>query len=147
MAHGKLNRPASNRQKTRQQGTMVLDCQGLSRLVDDSASVVALVAEGRARGMEVVISALTIIEATHRKVDRARLAWLLSGIRIEPVDETMAKAASARLIEAGLHGHKYAIDSVVAELAHGQPTPVVLLTSDPEGMHALCGPEIRIIPL
>lgn len=147
MAHGKLTPPASRRPAPAQGGTAVLDCEGLSRLVDDSAPVVALVAEARVRGMEVVVSALTIIEATHRKTNRARLNWLLSGIRIEPVDETAAMAASALLLDTGLHGHKYAIDAVVAEMALRQPTPVVVLTSDADDMSTVCGPTVRIIPL
>ncbi|MEU4313539.1 DNA-binding protein [Nocardia sp. NPDC024068] len=147
MAHGKLTPPASRRPNTSSQGTVVLDCQGLSRLVEDSAPVVALVAEARARGMEVAVSALTIIEATHRKTDRARLSWLLSGIRIEHVDEMTAKAASALLIDTGLHGHKYAIDAVVAEMAARQPAPVVMLTSDADDMSTLCGPAVRIIAI
>ncbi|MFI9403827.1 DNA-binding protein [Nocardia sp. NPDC052316] len=144
MAHGKLNRPA-RRSTTLHQGTLVLDCDGLSRLVEDSVSVVAIVAEARSRGMEVVISALTIIEATHRKTDRARLAWLLSALRIEQVDDASAKAASALLIATGLHGHKYAIDAVVAEMARRQQVPVVVLTSDADDMRKLCGGSVRLI--
>lgn len=127
------------------QGTLVLDCDGLSRLVDDALSVVAVLAEARRRGMEVVVSALTVIEAVHAKTDRARLSWLLSGIRIEPVDETAAKAASDLLIETKLHGHKYAIDAVVAELAARQRPPVLLLTSDIDDMKRLCGTSVRLI--
>ncbi|MFE7722656.1 DNA-binding protein [Nocardia rhizosphaerihabitans] len=127
------------------QGTLVLDCDGLSRLVDDALSVVAVLAEARRRGMEVVVSALTVIEAVHAKTDRARLSWLLSGIRIEPVDETAAKAASDLLIETKLHGHKYAIDAVVAELAARQRPPVLLLTSDIDDMKKLCGTSVRLI--
>jgi len=83
--------------------------------------------------MEVVISALTIIEAAHRRTDKARLAWVLSGTRIVHVGDEEAKAASAMLINAGLHGHKYAIDAAVAETALRQRRPVVILTSDTEG--------------
>ncbi|WP_245746336.1 DNA-binding protein [Nocardia altamirensis] len=143
MAHGKLNKPG--RPTAGHAGTLVLDCDGLSRLIDDSVSVVAIVAEARSRGMEVVISALTIIEATHRKTDRARLAWLLSALRIEQVDETSAKAASALLLEAGLHGHKYAIDAVVAEMALRQHIPVLMLTSDLDDMRKLCGESVHLI--
>ncbi|MEV6772136.1 DNA-binding protein [Nocardia sp. NPDC051030] len=128
-----------------QQGTVVLDSEGLSRLVDDEPGVVALIAEARMRRMEVVMSALTIIEATHRKTDRARLTWLLSTIRVEPVDDASARSASELLLGSGLHGHKYAIDAVVAELAVRQPQPVLLITSDPEDMHALCGDAVRIV--
>ncbi|MBF6349026.1 DNA-binding protein [Nocardia flavorosea] len=147
MAHGKLNPPVSRRPPAAQGGTAVLDSEGFSRLVDDSPPVVALIAEARARGMEVVVSALTIIEATHRKTNRTRLNWLLSGIRIEHVDETAARAASAILLDTGLHGHKYAIDAVVAEMVLRQPAPVVVLTSDADDMSTLCGPAVRIIPL
>ncbi|MEU7140740.1 DNA-binding protein [Nocardia sp. NPDC046473] len=140
MARGKLKPPT-----TGQQGTLVLDCDGLSRLVDDSVSVVAIVAEARSRGMEVVISALTIVEASHRKTDKARLAWLLSALRVEQVDEASAKAASALLLEAGLHGHKYAIDAVIAEMALRQQVPVVMLTSDIDDMGKLCGETVRLI--
>lgn len=125
----------------------MLDCQGLSGLVADDPAIVALVAEARRRRMEVVISALTIIEATHRKTDTARLTWLLSILRVEPVDEAGARAASGLLLKNGLHGHKYAIDAAVAEMATRQPQPVVLMTSDPEDMRILCGDAVRIIPL
>lgn len=127
-----------------QLGTLVLDCDGLSRLVDDAVPVVAVLAEARRRGMEVVVSALTVIEAAHAETNRARLSWLLSGIRIEPVDDTAARAASELLIESNLHGHKYAI-AVVAELAARQRPPVLLLTSDVDDMKKLCDPAVRLI--
>lgn len=127
------------------QGTVVLDCEGLSKLVEDDERVVALVAESRKRGMEVVISALTIIEATHQRTNRARLARILSGIRVVHIGDEEAKAASALLLDAGLHGHKYAIDAVVAETALRQQRPVVVLTSDTDDMAKLCGPRVRVI--
>ncbi|MEU0875518.1 DNA-binding protein [Nocardia brasiliensis] len=145
MAHGKLNKPGRHGRKTPHAGTLVLDCEGLSRLLDDSLPVVALVAEARSRGMEVVISALTIIEAAHRKTDRARLSWLLSALRVESVDDRTAKAASALLLGAGLHGHEHAIDAVVAEMAVRQAPPVVMLTSDPDDMRKLCGETVRLV--
>ncbi|HLU71966.1 MAG TPA: DNA-binding protein [Nonomuraea sp.] len=104
-------------------------------------------AEARRRGMEVVVNALTIIEATHRRTDKARLAWLLSGLRISPVGDKEAKAASALLLNTGLHGHKYAIDAAVAEMALRQPLPVAMLTSDLDDMTKLCGGRVRLIEL
>lgn len=135
MAHRKLSH----------EGTLVLDCEGLSKLVSDHEPVVALVAEARKRGMEVVISALTIIEAVHRRTDRARLAWALSGMRIVHIGDEEAKAASAMLISTGLHGHKYAIDAAVGEMALRQRRPVVLLTSDIDDMAKLCGDRVRLV--
>lgn len=133
------------RRKLSHEGTLVLDCEGLSKLVGDHEPVVALVAEARKRGMEVVISALTIIEAVHRRTDKARLAWVLSGMRIVSVGDEDAKAASTMLISAGLHGHKYAIDAAVAEMALRQHRPVVMLTSDIDDMTKLCGERVRLV--
>lgn len=133
------------RQRMSHEGTVVLDCEGLSKLLNDHEPVVALIAEGRNRGMEVVISALTIIEAAHRRTDKARLAWILSGMRIVSIGEEEAKAASAMLINSGLHGHKYAIDAAVAEMALRQRRPVVLLTSDIDDMKKLCGDRVRLV--
>lgn len=133
------------RRKLSHEGTLVLDCEGLSKFVADEEPVVALVAEGRKRGMEVIISALTIIETVHRRTDKARLAWLLSGMRIVPIGDEDAKAASVMLINAGLHGHKYAIDAAVAEMALRQRRPVVMLTSDIDDMTKLCGDRVRLV--
>jgi predicted nucleic acid-binding protein len=133
------------RRKLSHEGTLVLDCEGLSKLVGDHEPTVAMVAEARGRGMEVVINALTIVEATHRRTGKTRLNWLLSGLRISPVGDKEAKAASDLLLNAGLHGHKYAIDAAVAEMAIRQPRPVVLLTSDTDDMSKLCGDHVRIV--
>nr|WP_202426700.1 DNA-binding protein [Streptomyces sp. HUCO-GS316] len=127
------------------QGTLVLDCEGLSKLVSDHEPVVALIAEARMRGTEVVISALAIIEAVHRRSDKARLAGVLSGVRIVHIGDEEAKAAAAMLINAGLHGHKYAIDAAVAEMALRQRRPVVMLTSDIDDMTKLCGDKVRLV--
>jgi len=133
------------RRKLSHEGTLVLDCEGLSKFVSDHEPVVALIAEARKRGMEVVISALTIIEAVHRQTDKARLAWILSGVRIVHIGDEEAKAASALLIDAGLHGHKYAVDAAVAEAALRQRRPVVMLTSDTDDMTKLCGDRVRLV--
>ncbi|MFD4524039.1 DNA-binding protein [Streptomyces sp. NPDC058470] len=133
------------RRKLSHEGTLVLDCGGLSKFVSDHEPVVALIAEARKRGMEVVISALTIIEAVHRRTDKARLAWVLSGVRIVSIGDEEAKAASAMLINAGLHGHKHAIDAAVAETALRQRRPVVMLTSDIDDMTKLCGDRVRLV--
>ncbi|MFB6592666.1 DNA-binding protein [Streptomyces diastaticus] len=132
------------RRKLSHEGTLVLDSEGLSKLLADDETVVALVAEARARGMEVVICALTIIEAVHARTNKARLSWLLSGLRVIPVGDEEAKAASALLMGASLHGHKYAIDAAVAEAALRQQRPVVMLTSDIDDMTKLCGDRVRL---
>ncbi|MFE7615127.1 DNA-binding protein [Streptomyces sp. NPDC057496] len=132
------------RRKLSREGTLVLDSEGLSRLLGDDETVVALVAEARSRGMEVIISALAVIEAVHARTDKARPVWALSGLRTVPVGDEEAKAASALLTAAGLHGHKYAIDAAVAEAALRQQRPVVMLTSDVDDMRKLCGDRVRL---
>jgi hypothetical protein len=126
---------------------MVLDCEGLAKLIDDHERTVAMVSAARSRGMEVVINALTIVEATHRRSDQARLAWLLSGLRISPVGDKEAKAASALLVNTGLHGHKYAINAIVAEMAMRQRQPVILLTSDIDDMTKLCEGRVHLVTI
>jgi hypothetical protein len=133
------------RRKLSHEDTLVLDCEGLSKLVSDHEPVVALAAEARKRGMEVVISALTIIEAVHCRTEKARIAWVLSGARIVHIGDEEAKAASAMQFSAGLHGHKYAIDAAVAEIALRQRRPVVMLTSDVDDMAKLCGDRVCLV--
>lgn len=135
------------RRKLSHEGTLILDSEGLSKLFADDEQVVALIAEARSRGMEAVISALTIIEAVHARTGKARLNWVLSGLRVIPVGDEEARAASKLLIDAGLHGHKYAIDAVVAEAALRQHRPVVMLTSDIDDMSKLCGDRVRLVPV
>jgi hypothetical protein len=72
----------------------------------------------RARAVcEVLISSLAIIEAVPARTNKSRLSWVLSGLRVAPVSGEEARAASKLLMDAGLHGHKYAIDAAVTEVA------------------------------
>lgn len=66
---------------------------------------------------------------------------------MEPVTEQAAKAAAELLKAAGLHGHTYTIDAIVAEVALRQQRPVALLTSDNDDMTKPCGNQVRVIPL
>jgi predicted nucleic acid-binding protein len=127
------------------EGTLVLDSEGLSKLLADDEQVVAMTVEARSRGMETVVSALTIIEAVHARTHKARLNWVLSGLRVIPVGEEDATAASKLLMDAGLHGHRYAMDAAVAEAALRQHRPVVMLTSDIDDMVKLCGGRVQLV--
>ncbi|WP_197093750.1 hypothetical protein [Nonomuraea sp. SBT364] len=59
--------------------------------------------------------------------------------------EVEARATSELLLDAGLHGHRYAIDAVVAERALRQHRPVAMLTSDLDDMAKLCGGRVHLI--
>ncbi|MEW2065923.1 DNA-binding protein [Streptomyces sp. NPDC007346] len=126
-------------------GTLVLDSEGLSKVVADDRQVMALVRGAEKEDMRVVTSILTLIEAHHARVNSARFNWAVSRLNVEPVSEEIGRTAMALLLDAGLHGHKYAIDAVVAATALHAPKPAVVLTSDPEDLAMLCGDRVRIV--
>lgn len=127
---------------------LLLDCEGLARLFLDQREIVEYLAVSRRRNTPVAISAATIVEADHDKVHPVRLDWVLSRLEIEPVTAEVARLASKLLRDAGnLHGHKFAIDAMVAATARRLPGQVTVLTSDPEDLTLLCGPGVRIVPL
>jgi predicted nucleic acid-binding protein len=127
--------------------SLVLDSQGLSSWIDRDRKVMRLLEQAERDGADLAISAATIVEVSYGGVDIARLNWLLSRIRVEPVTKESARRSVGLLKEARLHGHKYAIDAMVAEVALRLPAPVVVLTSDVDDMVKLCGQRVRIIGL
>ncbi|MEV8330000.1 type II toxin-antitoxin system VapC family toxin [Streptomyces niveus] len=130
---------------TSRSGTLVLDSEGLSKVVADDREVMAFVRGAEKEDMRVVTSVLTLIEAHHSRVNSARFNWAVSRLNVEPVTEEIGRTAMALLVDAGLHGHKYAIDAVVAATALHAPKPAVVVTSDPEDLAMLCGDRVRII--
>ncbi len=125
--------------------TLVLDSEGLSAWIEEYRNVSLIVDSAQRKKTDLVISANTIIEVTHAGTDVARLNWLLSRIKVEPVTEQTAKAAAKLVAEAGLRGHKYAVDATVAEAALRQRGPVAILTSDADDMKKLCGKRVKVI--
>ena len=59
--------------------------------------------------------------------------------------EPIARRATAILAEAGLHGHRHAIDAMLSATALAAPGPVTVLTSDPEDIATLCGRNVTVI--
>ncbi|RAY11776.1 hypothetical protein DPM19_27720 [Actinomadura craniellae] len=70
---------------------------------------------------------------------------MLSRIEIAAVTEQIAHRASRLLAGASLHGHKYAIDALVAATALLAPGPAVILSSDPEDLTVLTQGRVRIV--
>lgn len=126
-------------------GTVVLDSQGLSQWCTADQRVTALIREAQDNDFRVIISALTPIEAFDVRLKNDKLRWYLSRLRIEPVTDEIAFHAIDLLREAGLHGHKYAVDSVVAATALRATRPTIILTSDADDMGKLCGKLVRIV--
>ncbi|MFI8091777.1 DNA-binding protein [Streptomyces sp. NPDC086080] len=125
--------------------TLVLDSEGLSAWIAQDRKILAMFQVFHDMGADMVVGANTIVEVSHGRVNTARMRWALSRVRVEPVTEQAAKASAELLKATGLHGHKYAIDATVAEMALRQPGPVAILTSDVDDMSRLCGDRIRLI--
>ncbi len=126
-------------------GTLVLDSEGLSKYVSRDRETVAWLAAAFARDVRVITSTATLVEVVHPKINMPALMWALSRVVVEPVTEEIAHAATTLLREAGLHGHKYAIDAMLAATALAAPGPVTVLTSDPEDLTALCGTRLAAV--
>nr|WP_323180803.1 PIN domain-containing protein [Streptomyces atratus] len=78
---------------------------------------------------------------------QARFDYAVSRVNIVPPTEAIARHASKLLAAAGLHGHKYALDSLVAATALVSPAPVTILTSDPEDLLMPSGPGVRVVKI
>ncbi|MET9252337.1 PIN domain-containing protein [Streptomyces sp. NPDC003717] len=126
-------------------GTLVLDSEGLAKAVRRDRVLTGWLTLARADDLRVVVSAATLVEVMHPRINRPALEWTLSRLVVEPVTETVARRASALLADAGLHGHKYAIDAMVGATAIEAPGPATVLTSDPDDLTALCGGLVTVI--
>ncbi|MGQ5226443.1 DNA-binding protein [Streptomyces sp. MN3] len=125
--------------------TVVLDAEGLSAWIAQDRRIAAMFQMFHAAGADLVVGANTIVEVSHARMNTARMRWVLSRVRVEPVTEQAARAAAELLKATGPHGHRYAIDATVAEMALRQPGPVVMLTSDVDDMARLCGDRVRLV--
>jgi hypothetical protein len=126
-------------------GTVVLDSEGLSKWCAADQRVTAYIREAQDNDFRVVVSALTPIEAFDMRSKNERFRWHLSRLKIEPVTDEVSFRAIDLLREAGLHGHKYAVDAVVAATALRSVKPAIILTSDADDMEKLCGKRVRIV--
>jgi hypothetical protein len=125
-------------------GILLLDCEGLSKAVRADPQVTAFIRAAQANDALVAVSDLTLIEAWHAKVNMSHFRWYVSRLAVLPVTEEITWRAIELLREAGLHGHKYAIDAVVAATALSCPGPRIILTSDYDDMAKLCEKKVHI---
>ncbi|MFC7381748.1 DNA-binding protein [Sphaerisporangium rhizosphaerae] len=124
---------------------MVLDCEGLSKAVLQTPELTEWLAAAEEEDVRVVVSAATLVEVSHPKINRARYEWTLSRLVVEPVTREVARDGAALLAAAGLHGHKYAIDAMVCATALHLPRPVTVLTSDVEDIIKLSQRRLRAV--
>jgi hypothetical protein len=123
-------------------GTLLLDSEGLSKLYRKDRAVVALVQAASEEEVRVATSAMTILEADYDRIHPARISWVLSRVDVHDVTKDVTVQAAALLRTHNLHGHKYAIDAVIARTA---VRPCTVLTSDPEDLTLLCGSAVEVL--
>ncbi|MFJ8657993.1 type II toxin-antitoxin system VapC family toxin [Streptomyces sp. NPDC093795] len=128
-------------------GTLLLDSEGLSKLYLKDRRVVVRVQVATETGIQVATTAMTRLEADYERVHPARIQWVLSRIDVHDVTRSVSDEAAVLLREHGLHGHKYAIDAVLAAIARRAAGPVTVLTSDPEDLTLLCGPSVTVVKI
>ncbi|WP_405648009.1 type II toxin-antitoxin system VapC family toxin [Streptomyces sp. NBC_00019] len=126
-------------------GVLLLDSQGLSKFMASDPHVTGLIRMAQAKDTLVAVSNLTLVEAWHSKARMDRLRWHVSRLEVLPVTDTITWRAIELLRNADLHGHKYAIDAVVAATALGYSGPRIVVTSDVDDMNKLCGDRIRSV--
>jgi predicted nucleic acid-binding protein len=125
-------------------GILLLDSEGLPKAVRADPQVTAVIRAAQANDALVAVSDLTLIEAWHTKVDMPRFRRYVSHPAVLPVTEDITWRAIGLLRDAGLHGHTYAIDAVVAATALTHAGPRIILTSDLDDMAKLCGPNVHL---
>ncbi|QGV79742.1 PIN domain-containing protein [Streptomyces ficellus] len=122
----------------------VLDCEALSLAVRGDRKMIAwldLAARGEA---DVVTSPMTLVEAYDGRTTEQRWDWVLSRLKVADIGKDEARHARRLLSEAKLHGHKYAIDAVLAIIAQQQKGQVTVFTSDVDDLEKLV-PESIVV--
>jgi predicted nucleic acid-binding protein len=125
--------------------TLVLDSDGLAKAVLRDRELTAWLAAARAEDERVITSAATLVEVIHPRINRPSFEWVISRVAVEPVTAEIARHAGVLLEQAGLHGHKYAIDAMLAATALSTRGPTTILTSDPEDITMLCGKRVQVV--
>lgn len=125
--------------------TIVLDSEGLAKAVLRDRELTAWLAAARAADERVITSAANLVEVIHPRINRSAFDWVISRLSVEPVTADIAKQAGVLLEQAGRHGHKYAIDAMLAATALAAQRPTTILTSDPEDIAILCGHRVTVV--
>ena len=132
------------------QRVFVFDSEALAKAVQGDREIAALIKTAPQLDIPIVTSALTTLEAWNPRDEskQALWSWTLSRIRVVHTDDRVIASARDMLRNAGLHGHKYAIDAVLAavaerEFASGSETTV--FTSDTDDLNQLlAGRPVRV---
>ncbi|UCM87650.1 hypothetical protein [Streptomyces marincola] len=145
-----MSRTARGRQDHARKRVFVFDSKALSEAVRGGREVTALIKTASRLNIPVITSALTTVAAWDpRGTSRqAPWHWTLSRVRVVHTDDQVIATAREMLRAAGLHGHKYAIDAVLAAVAGreaAQGAQATVFTSDTDDMsRLLAGRSVRV---
>jgi len=115
----------------------VLDCEALSLAVRGDRTMIGwldLAARGEA---DVVTSPMTLVEAYDGRTTEQRWDWVLSRVKVADLGREEARRARRLLADTKSHGHKYAIDAMLAVVALSQRGQVTVFTSDVDDLEKL----------
>ncbi|MFI9787749.1 hypothetical protein ACIHEI_30215 [Kitasatospora sp. NPDC051984] len=132
-------------EEARRLRVFVLDCEALSLAVRGDRMMIArfdLAARGEA---EIVTSPMTLVEAYDARTTEQRWDWVLSRVNVAELGRDEARQARRLLAGAGLHGHEYTIDAMLAVVALGQRGQVTVFTSDPEDLERLLPDHVVVV--
>jgi predicted nucleic acid-binding protein len=127
--------------------TLILDSEGLAKAVLRDRELTAWLTAARAEDERVITSAATLVEVVHPRINRPSFEWVISRIAVEPVTAEIARQAGILLEQAGCHGHKHAIDAILAATALSSRGPTTVLTSDPDDIGLLCGKHVHVVKI
>jgi predicted nucleic acid-binding protein len=122
----------------------VLDCEALSLAVRGDRTMIGwldLAARGEA---DVVTSPMTLVEAYDGRTTEQRWDWVLSRVKVADLGKEEARRARRLLADTKLHGHKYAIDAMLAVVALSQRGQVTVFTSDVDDLEQLLPDRIVV---
>jgi hypothetical protein len=145
-----VSRTARAKLHRSRQRVFVFDSEALSKAVRGDREMAALIKTAPRLDVPIVTSALTTLEAWDpRETSRRALwNWTLSRIRVVHTDDQVIAMARDMLKATGLHGHKYAIDAILAAVAgreSAQGSQATVFTSDIDDMNRLlAGHSVRV---
>ncbi|WP_329559849.1 PIN domain-containing protein [Streptomyces uncialis] len=122
----------------------VLDSEALSLAVRGDRMMIARLKLAAAGEAEVVTSPMTLVEAYDGRTTEQRWDWVLSRISVADIGKDEARQARRLLADTGLHGHKYAIDAILAVIARQQTGQVTVFTSDVDDLERLVPDRIVV---
>ncbi|NUR03636.1 MAG: PIN domain-containing protein [Streptomyces sp.] len=122
----------------------VLDCEALSLAVRGDPKMIAWLDLAAGGAAEVVTSPMTLVEAYDGRTTEQRWDWVLSRLKVADIGKAEARHARRLLADAKLHGHKYAIDAMLAVIARQQKGQVTVFTSDVDDLEKLL-PDVIVV--